>query len=70
MMNLALKSLNLPHVRGRYSENAPLGQVGWFRCGGTAEILFKPADLEDLQKFLSECPAEIPVTVLGVMSNT
>ncbi len=64
------QSLNLPQVRGRYSENAALGQVGWFRCGGTAEVLFKPADLEDLQKFLNECPAEIPVTVLGVMSNT
>ncbi len=69
-MSLALKSINLPMVRGRYSENAALGQVGWFRCGGTAEILFKPADLEDLQKFLSKCPQEIPVTVLGVMSNT
>lgn len=69
-MKVKLKQNELPAVRGRYSENAPLGQVGWFRTGGTAEILFKPADLEDLQKFLSECPKEIPVTVLGVMSNT
>lgn len=60
----------LPKIRGRYSENAALGSVGWFRTGGTAEIFFKPADLEDLQTFLSECPKEIPVTVLGVMSNT
>lgn len=69
-MSLKLKQAELPQVRGRYSENAALGQVGWFRCGGTAEILFKPTDLDDLQKFLSECPREIPVTVLGVMSNT
>lgn len=60
----------LPDVRGRYTPNAPLGAVGWFRAGGTAEILFKPADMEDLQKFLSECPADIPVTILGVLSNT
>lgn len=59
----------LPVVRGRYTENAPLGAVGWFRTGGTAEILFKPADRKDLIDFLIACPAHVPVTVLGVMSN-
>ena len=43
---------DLPKIRGRYSENAPLGEKGWFRCGGTADILFKPADEDDLQYFL------------------
>jgi UDP-N-acetylmuramate dehydrogenase len=43
----------LPKVRGRYTENAPLGASGWFKCGGTAEVLFKPADLSDLQEFLA-----------------
>mgnify|MGYP006208591477 CR=1 FL=1 len=43
---------DLPPVRGRYTENAPLGQVGWLKAGGTAEILFKPADQEDLVEFL------------------
>jgi UDP-N-acetylmuramate dehydrogenase len=61
---------DLPPVRGRYTENAPLGEVGWFRAGGRAEILFKPEDMEDLAAFLAGCPAEIPVTVLGVLSNT
>lgn len=60
----------LPPVRGRYTANAPLGAVGWFRAGGCAEVLFKPADLEDLQSFLAQCPAHIPVTILGVLSNT
>ena len=60
----------LPLVRGRYTEDAPLGEVGWFRTGGRAEILFKPADREDLAAFLAGCPADIPVTVLGVLSNT
>ena len=59
-----------PNVRGRYTENAPLGAVGWFRCGGTAEILFKPADIDDLQGFLAACPEDIPISILGVMSNT
>ncbi len=60
----------LPEVRGRYTADAPLGMVGWFQAGGKADVLFKPADAEDLQGFLSQCPAEIPVTILGVLSNT
>lgn len=65
-----LKSSNLPAVRGRYTENAPLGEVGWFKCGGKAKVLFKPADLADLQNFLKNCPPEIPVHVFGALSNT
>lgn len=44
----------LPKARGRYTENAPLGSMGWFRAGGKAEMLYKPADLEDLQDFLRQ----------------
>lgn len=63
-------SWSLPDVRGRYTYNAPLGQVGWFRTGGRAEVLFKPADEADLMAFLENCPPEVPVTILGVLSNT
>ena len=70
MVRFALKQEELPTVRGRYTENAPLGDVGWFRTGGRADILYKPADQEDLASFLAACPTDIPVTVLGVMSNT
>lgn len=69
-MSTALKQQELPPVRGRYAENAALGEVGWFRCGGKAEILFKPADFDDLREFLAACPAHVPVTTLGVLSNT
>lgn len=69
-MSTALKQQELPPVRGRYTEEAPLGEVGWFRCGGKAEVLFKPADFEDLREFLAACPAHVPVTTLGVLSNT
>jgi UDP-N-acetylmuramate dehydrogenase len=41
----------------------------WFRVGGPAEILFRPADIEDLSAFLSACPPDIPVVTLGVASN-
>ena len=59
----------LPKVRGRISENADLGKQTWFRVGGTADVLFKPQDIDDLQDFLSQLPSDIPVTVLGVASN-
>jgi UDP-N-acetylmuramate dehydrogenase len=41
----------------------------WFRVGGPAEILFRPADAEDLATFLYAKPAEVPVTTIGVGSN-
>lgn len=65
-----MSKYQLPEVRGRYTENAPLGAKGWFRCGGTADVLFKPKDLDDLQHFMRECPADIPVYIFGALSNT
>lgn len=59
----------LPAVRGRLSENAPLAKVTWFRVGGPAEVMFRPADADDLAAFLKNRPADVPVTVVGVGSN-
>jgi UDP-N-acetylmuramate dehydrogenase len=59
----------LPPVRGRLSANAPIGPLTWFRVGGPAEALFRPADGEDLADFLAALPGDIPVTVIGVGSN-
>ena len=60
----------LPPVRGKFSANVPLAPYTWFRVGGPAEVLFLPADEADLATFLSSIPANIPVTTLGVASNT
>lgn len=59
----------VPPVRGEMTENAPLAPFTWFRVGGPADILFQPADLADLIDFLTQKPADIPVTVIGVGSN-
>lgn len=59
----------LPAVRGRLEANAPLASVTWFGVGGPAEVLFRPADRDDLLAFLAEKPSEVPVTVIGVGSN-
>lgn len=59
----------LPPVRGRIAADAPIGPLTWFRVGGPAEVLFRPADEADLADFLKALPAEVPVTVIGVGSN-
>jgi UDP-N-acetylmuramate dehydrogenase len=59
----------LPPVRGRLAANAPIGPLTWFRVGGPAEVLFRPADEADLADFLKALPGAVPVTVIGVGSN-
>jgi UDP-N-acetylmuramate dehydrogenase len=59
----------LPTVRGRYTENADLARITWFRVGGSAEVMFRPLDRDDLAAFLRECPGDVPITVIGVASN-
>ena len=59
----------LPQVRGRLTENVPLAPITWFRVGGAAEVMFRPADIDDLAEFLGAKPKGVPVTVIGVASN-
>ncbi|WP_142848728.1 UDP-N-acetylmuramate dehydrogenase [Telmatospirillum sp. J64-1] len=59
----------LPPVRGRLTADASLAGVTWFQVGGPAEVLFKPADRDDLAAFLAAKPEGVPVTVIGVGSN-
>jgi UDP-N-acetylmuramate dehydrogenase len=59
----------LPPVRGRLTAGAPLANITWFRVGGPAEVMFRPADRDDLIAFLAARPAGVPVTVIGVGSN-
>jgi len=59
----------LPQVRGKYAPDAPLADQTWFRVGGPAEVLYKPADASDLAHFLAKCPQDVWVTVIGLASN-
>lgn len=56
-------------IRGRLTPDAPMDAITWFRVGGPAELLFQPADEDDLAAFLKLLPADVPVTVVGVGSN-
>ena len=60
---------NLEGVRGRLTSDAMMSKLTWFQVGGPADILFQPADEEDLSLFLNRLPQEIPVMVVGVGSN-
>jgi len=60
----------LPVVRGKLLRDEPLGPFTWFRVGGPADLLFLPQDEDDLASFLAGLDASVPVTVLGVGSNT
>ncbi|MDP3116264.1 MAG: UDP-N-acetylmuramate dehydrogenase [Phenylobacterium sp.] len=59
----------LPMVRGKILRDEPLSPFTWFRVGGAADVLFLPADAEDLADFLRGLDPAVPVTVLGVGSN-
>jgi UDP-N-acetylmuramate dehydrogenase len=59
----------MPDLRGRLLANEPLAPLTWFRVGGPAQILFTPADEDDLAYFLSKLPQQIGVYVVGVGSN-
>ena len=60
----------LPEARGRLALDEPLAPFTWLRVGGPAEVLFLPKDEDDLAGFLAGLDTGVPVTVLGVGSNT
>ena len=59
----------MPDLRGRLLANESLAPLTWFRVGGPAQLLFTPADPDDLAYFLKNLPGELPVYVFGVGSN-
>ena len=59
----------LPPVRGTYVQGAALKDLVWFRAGGPAEVLFRPADADDLATFLCARSPDMRVSVIGVGSN-
>jgi UDP-N-acetylmuramate dehydrogenase len=59
----------MPDLRGRLLANELLAPLTWFRVGGPAQVLFTPADENDLAYFLKNLPGDLPVIVVGVGSN-
>jgi UDP-N-acetylmuramate dehydrogenase len=61
--------IDLPAVRGTLTAGRTLADLTWLRVGGPAEVLFQPADRDDLAAFLRALPAGVPVFPMGVGSN-
>lgn len=68
-MNPAGLIARLPKVRGEYVPGFDLARITWFKVGGPAEVLYKPADDKDLASFLARRPVDFPITIIGVGSN-
>ena len=60
---------SLPPVRGSITRDATLKDLVWFRAGGPAEVLFRPADADDLASVIAAKPEDLRVSVIGVGSN-
>ncbi|MDJ0628777.1 MAG: UDP-N-acetylmuramate dehydrogenase [Rhodobacter sp.] len=56
-------------IRGVLTPDRPLADLTWLRVGGPAEVLFQPADLEDLKAFLAGLAPDVAVFPMGVGSN-
>jgi UDP-N-acetylmuramate dehydrogenase len=67
MMNEPTRFVGL---RGRLARDVPLAKYTSWRAGGPADMLYVPADRDDLAMFLRQLPANEAVTVLGLGSNT
>src|SRR5919198_1369294 len=59
----------MPELRGRVLANQSLAELTWFRVGGPAQVLFTPADKNDLASFFKHLPRDFWVYFVGVGSN-
>ncbi len=69
MMSNQIQNNWLEPFADRVRCDAPLHKMCWFQVGGTADYIFKPQSIADLQHFLQSKPADLAVFVLGVGSN-
>jgi UDP-N-acetylmuramate dehydrogenase len=56
-------------LRGEFRYNEPMSKHSSWRAGGSADRLYRPADLADLQVFLRGLPVDEPLYAVGLGSN-
>ena len=56
-------------LRGTLTCGTPLARYTSWRCGGPADLLYVPADRDDLAAFVGQLPDTEPLTVIGLGSN-
>ncbi len=60
---------SLTKLRGKLEKNVSLARYTSWKVGGLADVLFQPADLQDLQNYLKELDKSTPITWLGRGTN-
>ncbi|WP_455367181.1 UDP-N-acetylmuramate dehydrogenase [Kaarinaea lacus] len=56
-------------LRGTIRYDEPMSKHTSWRVGGTADVYYQPADIDDLSQFLSQLDNDEPVTWVGLGSN-
>ena len=59
----------MPALKGSLTEKGSLADFIWFRTGGPADWLARPASVDDLSGFLADLDPDVPVMPVGVGSN-
>ncbi|HEY3459677.1 MAG TPA: UDP-N-acetylenolpyruvoylglucosamine reductase, partial [Casimicrobiaceae bacterium] len=67
---MMMDDLPLAALRGTFARNGSLARHTTWRAGGQADILYTPAGRDDLAQFVRALPPTMPLTVLGLGSNT
>lgn len=61
--------IKFKNLKGQLFYHHNIARYTSWRVGGEAERFYKPADLNDLQNFVSQLPREEPLTWIGLGSN-
>ena len=56
-------------LRGTLERNASLARYTSWKVGGAADLLYRPADVQDLRNFLAGQAEDVPLTWLGGGTN-
>jgi UDP-N-acetylmuramate dehydrogenase len=66
---MAYEPARFEALRGTLRRDEPMRRHTSWRCGGSADRAYVPADLDDLSAFLRQLPAAEPVECVGLGSN-
>jgi UDP-N-acetylenolpyruvoylglucosamine reductase len=63
------EALHFAGLRGTLSRSASLARHTSWRCGGMADLLYVPADRDDLGAFVRQLAPDVPLMAIGLGSN-
>jgi len=70
LINKIITPEYITQLKGKIFFNHSLSDYTSWKSGGPADCLYIPDSLEELQTFLKSLPSSVPVTYLGLGSNT